>query len=401
MPTETAATDPVSALLRPKRSSARRAATYAPEIAAQRVPPSACNTSQSTQSVRSPRASKSVTARSERPISRWISTVRPPCFPREASRSVRSPVEAGSREYSAVSHRRFGCEEPDAAVACRLHGGVRLRRDHADDRNRELLLQVWQRGRRRRVAGRDDELHALLLEVDADLAREHPQLAEGPRTVRQPRVVAEVDEVLVRKGDETLVEDGQAAHARVEDAHRPRVHRPIVTPQYAVQPVFARLVLLISLVLCVGAPPAQAMVDRRAEFTKVDTKVTMSDGAQLAVTFYEPAGTPPAGGWPAVMMFHGLGQTRNSFDLNTWSANRVAETYLVPNGYAVLTFDARAHGESGGLFSLDGPRELQDTRELFSWLTSHPEIDERRVGAFGVSYGGGLVWLAAVNHLPV
>jgi predicted acyl esterase len=167
-----------------------------------------------------------------------------------------------------------------------------------------------------------------------------------------------------------------------------------------VQPVFARLVLLISLVLCVGAPPAQAMVDRRAEFTKVDTKVTMSDGAQLAVTFYEPAGTPPAGGWPAVMMFHGLGQTRNSFDLNTWSANRVAETYLVPNGYAVLTFDARAHGESGGLFSLDGPRELQDTRELFSWLTSHPEIDERRVGAFGVSYGGGLVWLAAVNHIP-
>jgi alpha-beta hydrolase superfamily lysophospholipase len=135
-------------------------------------------------------------------------------------------------------------------------------------------------------------------------------------------------------------------------------------------------------------------------FTRLDTTVRMSDGVEIAVTYYEPAGTPPAGGWPAVMMFHGLGQTRNSLDLNTWSANRVAETYLVPNGYAVLTFDARAHGESGGLFSLDGPRELQDTKELFAWLTSHPNVDASRVGAFGVSYGGGMVLLATVAGVP-
>src|SRR6266545_2267684 len=68
MPTETAATDPLSVRERPKRSSARHAATYAPEMAAQRVPPSACRTSQSTQSVRSPSASKSVTERIDRPL---------------------------------------------------------------------------------------------------------------------------------------------------------------------------------------------------------------------------------------------------------------------------------------------------------------------------------------------
>src|ERR687885_725175 len=126
----------------------------------------------------------------------------------------------------------------------------------------------------------------------------------------------------------------------------------------------------------------------------------MSDGVTLAVTYYEPAGTRPARGWPAVMMFHGLGQTRSSLDLSTWSANRVAETYLVPDGYAALTFDARAHGESGGLFSLDGPRELADTRELFDWLTAHPNVDAQKVGAFGVSYGGGMVYLAAVSGIP-
>ncbi len=50
---------------------------------AQRVPPSAWRTSQSSQSVRLPSASKSHTARSARPISRWISTVRPSGRPRE------------------------------------------------------------------------------------------------------------------------------------------------------------------------------------------------------------------------------------------------------------------------------------------------------------------------------
>jgi predicted acyl esterase len=136
------------------------------------------------------------------------------------------------------------------------------------------------------------------------------------------------------------------------------------------------------------------------DFTKTDGAVTMSDGVQIATTFFEPAGTPPAGGWPAVVIFHGLGQTRNSTELGNVSWNDVAATYLAPEGYAVLTFDARAHGQSGGLFTLDGPRELQDTKELFAWLTAHPEIDAKRVGAFGVSYGGGMIWLSALAGVP-
>ena len=60
----------------------------------------------SIQTVRSPSASKSITPRSERPISRWISTVRPSGRPREESRCLRSPVEAGSIPYSAVTQPR-------------------------------------------------------------------------------------------------------------------------------------------------------------------------------------------------------------------------------------------------------------------------------------------------------
>src|SRR3954452_7594372 len=42
----------------------------------------------------------------ERPMSRWISTVRPSGRPFETSRCLRSPVDAGSIPYSAVTQPR-------------------------------------------------------------------------------------------------------------------------------------------------------------------------------------------------------------------------------------------------------------------------------------------------------
>ena len=83
--------------------SASTSATKAPVIDAVRVPPSAWMTSQSSQIVRSPSSGSRVTERSERPISRWISCVRPPTLPLRASRCVRVVVARGSMPYSAVT----------------------------------------------------------------------------------------------------------------------------------------------------------------------------------------------------------------------------------------------------------------------------------------------------------
>jgi len=71
-------------------------------MAAVLVPPSACNTSQSTIKVLSPSAVRSVTARSERPIRRWISWLLPATLPNDESRGVRVTVARGSMAYSAV-----------------------------------------------------------------------------------------------------------------------------------------------------------------------------------------------------------------------------------------------------------------------------------------------------------
>ncbi len=108
MPTDTAATKwrTGSAVIAHDESSVLKAscaATIAPVMAAVRVPPSAWITSQSRCSVRSPNACRLNAARSERPIRRWISCVRPLCLPRAASRSMRLWVERGSIPYSAVS----------------------------------------------------------------------------------------------------------------------------------------------------------------------------------------------------------------------------------------------------------------------------------------------------------
>jgi predicted acyl esterase len=154
----------------------------------------------------------------------------------------------------------------------------------------------------------------------------------------------------------------------------------------------SRLVTALCL-LALAAPGAASA------FTKLDRTITMSDGVQIAATYYVPDGAPPAGGWPAVMLFHGLGGSRTSATPFGMSLNSLAEIQLVPQGYAVLTFDARGHGQSQGLVSIDGPREIADVRELFDWLAAQPGIG-RRIGAFGVSYGGGAIWRATAEGVP-
>ena len=112
MPAETAATLPISGLAGkvPLSSNfwmAIWSATNAPVMLAVRVPPSAWMTSQSIKIWRSPSKVKSTQARRLRPMSRWISCVRPDCLPAAASRFMRDWVEAGSMPYSAVTQPWF------------------------------------------------------------------------------------------------------------------------------------------------------------------------------------------------------------------------------------------------------------------------------------------------------
>ena len=140
------------------------------------------------------------------------------------------------------------------------------------------------------------------------------------------------------------------------------------------------LTLLLS-VLLLGAASPQPVT------------VTASDGAPLACSIVEPDGAPPAGGWPAVILFHGLGGSHADME-------SIAAGALAPAGYASLQCDARGTGASGGQFGLDGPRESQDARDLFTWLAARPEVSDTQIGALGISLGGGAVWNATAAGVP-
>jgi dipeptidyl aminopeptidase/acylaminoacyl peptidase len=79
-----------------------------------------------------------------------------------------------------------------------------------------------------------------------------------------------------------------------------------------------------------------------AAWTKQDLIILASDGLPLAATLYVPDGAAPSGGWPAIMVLHGLGGSRQGM-------NVLAEQYFLPGEqYAVLTVDARATAPPAG-----------------------------------------------------
>jgi predicted acyl esterase len=162
-----------------------------------------------------------------------------------------------------------------------------------------------------------------------------------------------------------------------------------------------RLLLACAVVFVAGAaaPAALACHPTLAGFEKSEQRLTMDDGASIATTLYVPR--EALGGCdhrpvptPAIVMFHGLGGSRRDMNL-------IAESSFANQGYVVLTFDTRGHGESTGLWSLVGPRELADFRTLIDWLGSRPVVDAAHVGAWGISLGGGAVWRSVAEGLPL
>ena len=100
----------------------------------------------------------------------------------------------------------------------------------------------------------------------------------------------------------------------------------------------------------------------------------------------------PAGGFPGVILFHGLGDSHATME--------PYGSALAQLGFAALACDARGTGASGGKFGLDGPRDVQDAQDLFTWFAGQPDVSDTQIGALGLSLGGGEVWNAAAAGVP-
>lgn len=147
-------------------------------------------------------------------------------------------------------------------------------------------------------------------------------------------------------------------------------------------------VSVLAALLVVGGAPSQAT----ATFTTQEVRLPMSDGVELAATLYTPA-APRVAQPGGVLVLHGIGGTRGS-------VAAVAEA-IAAAGHAALAYDARGHGQSGGLFSAAGPREIADVREVAAWLAARPNVNDDAIGAWGISYGGGQVLRALVDGVLI
>ncbi len=146
--------------------------------------------------------------------------------------------------------------------------------------------------------------------------------------------------------------------------------------------------LATALVLLAGDATGAAAV------AKQDVSIPTDDGISIAATLYLPDGAAPAEGWPAIVFLHGLSGDRQSL-------NALVEAYgLAGQSYALLTFDARGHGQSGGLVGIDGPREVADTRAVRDWLAARADVSDTKIGAWGASYGGGAIFNSLVAGVP-
>lgn len=114
---------------------------------------------------------------------------------------------------------------------------------------------------------------------------------------------------------------------------------------------------------------------------KVERIEFRNGGEMIVGDLYRPAGRKPH---PCVVMGNGFGMTRNS------GLPRFAE-HLRQAGLAVLLFDYRHLGESGG-----EPRQLiEPSRQIDDWHRAIAEarmtewIDGERIGLWGYSMGAG------------
>src|SRR4051794_15002964 len=118
----------------------------------------------------------------------------------------------------------------------------------------------------------------------------------------------------------------------------------------------------------------------------------MQDGTSIAYDLYEPDGKAPAGGWPGVVVLHGLGGSKDSMAA-------VAQVFA-SRGYAALAYTARGHGTSTGNVELAGPAETSDEVAMRDFFRGLPEVSDTNVGAWGISYGGGQTWNGLAKGIP-
>ncbi|WP_346238875.1 prolyl oligopeptidase family serine peptidase [Niabella insulamsoli] len=125
---------------------------------------------------------------------------------------------------------------------------------------------------------------------------------------------------------------------------------------------------------------------------------TAADGAKVHARVYKPAHPHPER--PAVLFVHGAGYLQNAH--KWWSSyfrEYMFNNLLADNGYYVMDIDYRASAGYGrdwrtGIYRHMGGKDLSDHVDAVKYLVENFNVNPRRVGLYGGSYGGFISLMA-------
>ena len=122
-------------------------------------------------------------------------------------------------------------------------------------------------------------------------------------------------------------------------------------------------------------PPGNTLRENKIEFWQLD--LVTEDGIRLSAWY-----TPPRKG-AVILLAHGYGDNRPEW----------VHALLAKKGYGILSWDARAHGESDGEVSTIGYLEVLDVKAALEYALAQPDV--YHIGAWGGSMGGATLIRAA------
>ncbi len=127
----------------------------------------------------------------------------------------------------------------------------------------------------------------------------------------------------------------------------------------------------------------------KAPFPYYSEEVTFKNekaGITLAGTLTLPE---KDGNFPAVILISGSGPQNRDEEILSHKPFLVLADHLTRNGIAVLRYDERGVGESGGEFSTATTADFSvDAEAAFNYLKTRKEINKKEIGLLGHSEGG-------------
>ncbi len=156
----------------------------------------------------------------------------------------------------------------------------------------------------------------------------------------------------------------------------------------------------VPLVLTFSAMPAMNAKNVRLTPPYREEEATFSNltvNARLSGTLTIPAGPGP---FPAVVLLSDSGPQDRDGTVGDFAPLGLLADYLTRRGVAVLRFDDRGMGKSGGPAAVTTADLVSDAQAGLNFLRTRPEIDLAHLGLIGHGEGGNVALLAAAQPLP-